>query len=274
MTARSLLDRGADLLRGFIPAGSPLRRILRPLGRRLRGRPVWHIGDFIEHFADACPDAFFVQVGANDGVQQDPLRVGIERQRWRGILIEPLPYVFERLRAYRGNNPRLILENVAIADQAGNRDFYYLEQSDDPALPRWYDALGSFHREVLESHAARIPDIERRIRVLSVPCLTFEQLCAKHGVSRIDLIHTDVEGYDWTLIQNIDLERFKPLVLLYEHHHQDAATRAACRQHLERHGYSLLSEGLDTLAVRRQDLAPALARRFDRCRAALAGTAV
>ncbi len=41
---------------------------------------------------------FFIQVGANDGVLDDPIRALILEYRLAGLLIEPLPDIFEKLK--------------------------------------------------------------------------------------------------------------------------------------------------------------------------------
>jgi len=262
----NVLDDVADLARRRIRRGSALRRWLGRLRAPLRLRdPRSEISRFLLAFAEARPDAFFIQIGSNDGEQQDPLEPVIARYPWRGILIEPVPYVFERLQQNRGGDPRLALENVAIAEADGSRPFYYLAKAEDrTGLPRWYDALGSFRRDVLLTHVSRIADIETRIQEMRVPCLSFESLCRKHGVTRVDVLHMDVEGYDWQLLQSIDLARWRPALLVFEHHHLEPAAYAACRAHLEQLGYSLMPERLDTLAVRRVGLSRRLAARFDR----------
>src|SRR5262249_55266635 len=69
----------------------------------------------LREFERASPEAFSIQVGSNDGEQHAPLRVAILRRRWHGIMIEPVPYVFQRLRANYGPlGDRIALENVAI----------------------------------------------------------------------------------------------------------------------------------------------------------------
>ena len=117
-------------------------------------------------FADAYPEARFVEIGSNDGHQHDHLRPFILSRGWRGVMVEPLPYVFERLvRNYEGV-AGVALENAAISDRDGTVPFYYPvpPASDErDALPDWYDGIGSFSREAVLSHAAHIPDIERRV---------------------------------------------------------------------------------------------------------------
>src|SRR5205814_148392 len=102
-------------------------------------------------FAQHHPDAFVVQIGAHDGATmgQDPLRHELLSRPWRGILVEPVPPVFERLKANYRANPRLIFENAAIAESDGVRDLYHLPESSDRTIWKGYDALGSFRREIL-----------------------------------------------------------------------------------------------------------------------------
>jgi hypothetical protein len=45
-------------------------------------------------FADAYPEAAFVEIGSNDGEQHDHLRRHIREHRWRGLMVEPVPYFY------------------------------------------------------------------------------------------------------------------------------------------------------------------------------------
>ena len=172
-------------------------------------------------------------------------------------MVEPVPYVFDRLQARYGNDPLLVLENAAIADEDGARDLYHLAVADPGApVPDWYDKLGSFERDVILKHRPAIPDFDRLLRVASVPCTTFESLCRKHGVTSLDIIQIDTEGYDFEIIKLIDLDRLRPRLVMYEHLHFDHATREECSRHLARHGYEELSDVVNTLAFRTDDLTP------------------
>src|SRR5262249_35234617 len=67
-------------------------------------------------------DFFFVQVGANDGVRSDPLRSLVLEHRLAGLLIEPLPDQYARLRENYAGQPQLRFENCAVAEHDGTRD--------------------------------------------------------------------------------------------------------------------------------------------------------
>jgi len=216
--------------------------------------------DVLDAVSDSRSVACFVQVGSNDAGYGDPLRPYVESGGWRGVLVEPVPYVFERLRAKYGGNGRIVLVNAAIASEDGHLPFYYLPESDDPDLPEWYDQLGSF---VLENilhpyHLENIPDLRDRVVCEEVPCLTFESLWQAHQMPRLDIVHIDAEGYDDVILGQIDLDRLQPMVLIYEHKHLTEDRRGAVLDRLHAAGYEVLDAGPDALAVRRD--APPLVR--------------
>lgn len=236
-----------------------LRRAVRGLRRRGR-RAIWRYQAWklpstrlLRIFGQQRPDATFVQVGSNDGEQLDPLRQSILEREWRGLMIEPVPHVFARLREnYAEVSDRVALANVAIADADGVLPFHHLAQVADheaEGLPRWYDALGSFRRDIVLKHVDRIPDIESRLVTTPVECTTLTSLCEQHDIESIDLLHIDTEGYDFEILKTVDWDRFRPAMVIYEHLHLDDGDRAAARTFLTTRGYGCLQEHMDTWCV-------------------------
>jgi len=206
----------------------------------------------IRAFADACPQAFFIEIGSNDGNQHDHLHPYILGRGWTGIMVEPVPYVFERLRRNYRAIDRVALENIAVGERDGELPFYYLRDAGEAerrTLPDWYDGIGSFSRETVLNHASHIPDVERRLVSRSVPTLTFESLCERHRVGRLDLLVIDTEGYDWRILRDIDFGRRRPQVLVYEHYHLSSEDQAECVEYLTSNGYQTMAEGFDTFCL-------------------------
>lgn len=237
--------------------------------RSLRTRwllPPNVVADTMRLFGEAYPDAVFVQVGANDGVALDPLRLELERRRWSGVMIEPVPYVFQRLAERYGNHPRITLVNAAIADRNGTLPFYSLrEASPGENVWQWYHALGSFKKDVVLKHDNYIPDIADRIVEIQVPCISFETLCSRHNIKQLDIVQIDTEGYDYEIVRNLSFTKYRPRLIVYEHHHLSTEDRLSCRQLLKKKGYVSFEFGLDTAALDQTRLGPqdaALLRLF------------
>lgn len=239
--------------------------LLKPGSRTWRvARGLYHdlfpvTGEFpvaaiLDAFAGTQEGVFFVQIGANDGLHNDPLHKLVKTYAWRGLLVEPVPYVFERLeRNYRGT-PGLVLENVAVAAKNGALPFYHLARTND-MVPEWYDQLGSFSLEHLLRHAHLIPNIHDRIVKSDVPCKTLATLFAEHRIQNIDLLHVDAEGWDYEIIKQIDLDTFHPNLILYEHRHLTEPQIQACKNLLAASGYQSIEIGPDTLCLHPRALA-------------------
>jgi FkbM family methyltransferase len=229
---------------------SASRSVLERLRRRLSpGRPELVGPKFLAKFAAEQPAATFVEIGAHDGAFSDQLRSFILSRSWTGVMVEPVPYVFDRLRRNYESIDRVAIENAAISEADGVQPFYQLRQAPDPereGLPSWYDAIGSLSKETLLSHRDLIPDIDQRVTQIEVPCMTFESLCRKHGLAKIDILMVDTEGHDWKVLQGVDMNAHRPRLLIYEHQHLSDGDRADCRKYLERHGYDTHEEWWDT----------------------------
>lgn len=237
-------------------AGGLARDAWRALTPRRPRPPIEVMLDALAHDREQIR---YVQVGSNDASSNDPLRPFVLQHRWNGVLVEPVPHVYERLRRNYAHRDHLALENVAIAPHNGTAPFYCLGQNDYGTLPRWHDQIGSFSRTQVAKHrdlvpGEPIPDIEDRIVTLQVPCTTFEALCARHGLGKLDLVHIDTEGFDYEIVKLIDLAAHRPTIVLYEHKHLADADRTACRHLLEQAGYDTLECGHDTLCVRRDEM--------------------
>ena len=80
--------------------------------------------------ASRVPDFFFVQIGAHDGIRDDPIRKYIVKSHWRGLLVEPVPHIFRKLVENYRDETQLIFENVAVAAHDGVMPFYTLDVVD------------------------------------------------------------------------------------------------------------------------------------------------
>jgi FkbM family methyltransferase len=190
------------------------------------------------------PDLFVVQVGAFDGSSGDPIYDWMRRFGWRGILTEPQPYYFGKLQAAYADCPGVVLRNVAIASRTGKRSLYYVS-GDDPGDPEWVGQLASFSRSTILSHEDAVPNLEQRIDSHEVDCLTFEDLLS--GVTRVDLLQIDAEGYDAEVVRLFDFDRWRPSIVNFEHKHLPRDEHESAMRRLISYGYRIARTGDDTI---------------------------
>jgi len=199
---------------------------------------------------------YFIQIGAFDGVTNDPLCAFIRAHHLRGLLVEPQKGPFLALQENYRDQPQLKFLNAAISAQDGVRKFYTV-RSDAAGLPGWSQQIGSFNLEHLLKHKNGVPDygitegipnIEELIQVQEVETLCFDTLLNKADARKVDLLQIDAEGYDYELIKLINFKRLKPRILHYEHMHLSEADRRNCEQYLKDQGYQINHGFADTIA--------------------------
>lgn len=197
----------------------------------------------------------FVQVGSNDGLHNDPIfSMSSSSELWTGILIEPVPYLFERLKANYKNSTRFIFENVAIGRNSDKKPFYYVSEHARTALgnlPVWHDQLGSFDKNHILNH--EIPQIESFIEVMDVKIFTLPDILIRNRWQNIDLLHVDAEGYDWEILSGIDLSILTPKMIIIEHTHLSVEDRNLAKQKMINAGYRVRKLGGDFCAIRSGD---------------------
>lgn len=193
----------------------------------------------------------FVKVGANDGLTGDPLSdILLANEKWTGLLIEPVPYCFERLKANFHDGRRFFLEQVAIGTAAGEATFYYVNQKATesiPNLPSWYDQLGSFDKNhILKQLGGVLAPfiIERKVEVLPLT-----EVLRRNGIQEMHLLHIDTEGYDYEILKTLNLASQAPIAIFLEHKLLPVAQRTEMSNLLREHGYSVHDCGSDYFAV-------------------------
>jgi len=116
------------------------------------------IFEFTSLYSKSKEKITVVQIGANDGIHNDPIHRFIRRDKWQGVLLEPQRYVFEKyLNPLHKKTKGIIVLNAALDVKDGSKPIYKITVSNS----RWAHGLTSFNRAVLEE-AVRSGYVERQ----------------------------------------------------------------------------------------------------------------
>jgi FkbM family methyltransferase len=207
--------------------------------------------DFLFALAKKQKDVFFVEIGANDGCSGDFLYYFVKKYKWRGIALEPVPDIFAKLQRTYQNDKNVIPLCAALAERDGALMFYRVQPGED--VPEICDQLGSFSRDVIVSHKPLFPAIEERIVDVEVKTVRFDTLARQFGIEKIDVIVIDTEGYDFEVLKQIDFQRFRPSVVIYEQLHLSNTAKEESQALLRGLGYDVYnSYDTNYVAIRRQ----------------------
>jgi FkbM family methyltransferase len=163
----------------------------------------------------------FVKVGANDGVTGDPISdILMTDIRWKGLLIEPVPYCFARLKANFSDSARFTLEQAAVGHRALRSTFYYVGEEAREAisdLPAMFDQLGSFDRHHIVKHLDGV--LEPFIMEIEVEVLPLSEILQRNHIQDCHLLLIDTEGYDYKVLRSLDFSVTSPVAIFIEHKH-------------------------------------------------------
>ena len=190
-----------------------------------------------------------VQIGANDGVHSDPVRPFVEQYGWKGVLVEPVPDHYHRLQETYAGHKNISLVNSAISDQEGVRTMYAaLDLPDGRGNP--LRGKDSFDYETVAKHDLQVSDVDAFIEPIDVPTMRLETLLEQQAVECIDYLAVDTEGHDGVVLSQLDMDRYRPKFILFEHCHLGPEENDEIASNLERFGYQSTRMRRDTFAER------------------------
>jgi FkbM family methyltransferase len=206
--------------------------------------------EFCENLTRSHSSVFFVKIGAHDGVTDDPISDIIRANKnWTGVLVEPVPDCFARLKANYPDQQRFTLRQIAIGPQTTETNFYSVDpaaKQQIPDLPSWFDQLGSFDRNHILKHLDGV--LAPFIVTSKVQVCPLSELLRQAGAAEVQLLQIDVEGADWEVLKTLDFTKHKPLGIFVEHKHLPPQTKSEMRNTLRSHGYTVGDCGDDFFA--------------------------
>jgi FkbM family methyltransferase len=148
---------------------------------------------------------FYIDVGASDPSLFSVTKHFYDRG-WRGINIEPVSSVWEKLRDQR---PRDVNLNLALSDREGKLTFY------EVASETTWSTLSA---EISTHYRSR----GMKVHPCEIPVTTLARLCEEHVDGPIDVLKIDVEGHEREVISGGEWGRWRPRVVLAENNGAEA----------------------------------------------------
>jgi hypothetical protein len=222
-----------------------------------------------DSFADAIAglcvwqkSPFFVQVGGYDGITLDPLRAHIVEYDLAGLIVEPITSHFEKIQNLYKYSPNVKVFNCAIAEFDGDKKISRFKPNaiKQGILPPHFAGIVSFVMDDLfldGGYLSKSCDTEETrsllkelIEEISVRTCRFESVLNINFVSNIDILQINTEGYDLSILRTFDFKRWHPSIVHYAHDKLTPANQQAAIHLLQGHGYNLVPNNANMLAVR------------------------
>lgn len=162
-----------------------------------------------------------IQIGSHVGnTNNDPI-FNIVDNTTKLILVEPVPFLFEQLKTNYltkfADSQNIVFINKAVSNFIGEIELTIpSEKNDFSKLPDWASQLSS----VDPNHALGHNIANLLVEKIVVKTTTINEIVKEHHITHIDLLHTDTEGHDYTILMDYDFN-IKPTKVMFENAHMD-----------------------------------------------------
>lgn len=191
----------------------------------------------------------FIQIGAYDGVEADPLRPLIDAYHLEGLLIEPIPDVYQKLIENYSSEHQLVFANVAVGPSSGEMNLYRFRMGQAKGNANLH-GLTTFDRSRLEKQAINLGLGLNEIETVSVPCLSLKEIIDKYNYEKFNLLCIDAEGMDTAILMSALNSGIKPEIVYMEILELPVVRRQQLFDLLSREGYKINATVSDLLAVK------------------------
>jgi FkbM family methyltransferase len=170
----------------------------------------------------------FIELGALDGLLYSNTKMYEDFLEWKGVLIEPHPYQFQKL---QGNRPRCHLFNELVSNTSDALIFRYFVEG-HAAVSGVADTMPQILLDLFYQHPdwELLPKGEMRL----VP-KTLTEILSQTPFTHFDLLSLDVEGHEYEVLQSWDFSI--PIHVILIESLGVVEKDALCEELLVRNGY-------------------------------------
>ncbi|MEB3312079.1 MAG: FkbM family methyltransferase [Snowella sp.] len=189
------------------------RRCLESIGVDYYSRPAIEQMDLKLLPYLPYPKGFYIEVGANNGYQYSNTYYLAKLRQWRGILIEPIPEIYDECVRER---PESIVLNCALVSEDYPHSTVTMKYANMMSLG---SGLSRKNEQEEDEHIAQGMIWETKhtsTYQIDVPCRTLTSILDEYKIQEIDLFSLDVEGAELTVLKGLDFSQYRPKFILIE----------------------------------------------------------
>lgn len=194
-------------------------------------------------------NVFVMNIGAMDGVLFDEMIGYTNMYNFKGLYVEPIPYLFEKL---KNNIKDGLFENSAISDYDGVIQMMTIKKDviDSGLVHNCFYGMSAVYppKNGLGSEFDR-PTVEKYGEIVNVNCITYKNLLQKHDIKKVDVIKIDAEGHDYKIFKQINLRDNELKVIRLEWINLSEEEKNLITKEFEKNGFVYEISGQDIVGI-------------------------
>jgi FkbM family methyltransferase len=213
------------------------------------------ISKTLHHIGKNYKDARVIQIGAMDGINFDDTRGFLDMYKWKSLLIEPIPDLFEELKNNFKDRENYTFEQCAITENDGEIEMLTVPPDviEREGLHPGYKGMSALYplKNGFGSDYQRDIDVKTKFGInIKVPSLTFDSLLKKHDIKQFDILICDAEGYDWNIFKQLDLSKYRPKFIRLEYINLTDEEKILTESKLKDNGYIIdINQDIDAVDI-------------------------
>ena len=162
--------------------------------------PNYSVGLWLRqnHYTDYSYKGTIIEVGGGDpellSVSKHFIKNG-----WDALIIEPNPYYVEKHKE-SGNQ----VFQFAISDKESESEDFFIYEDDNKISLGW-SSLG-----------LRLPGCQLKSKTITVPVITLNTFFKSQGLTHVDVISIDVEGWEYEVVSGFDETKYSANYIITE----------------------------------------------------------
>ena len=249
-----------------VPIAIAIARYTRRLRNLLSKKGISSESVTIDHFLEKLilskQVKTVIQVGANDGIQNDPIRRFLKDPKpFKTILIEPIPYYVNKLRELYVNRSDVSIVHAAAGSSEGVRELFFIppeladEMNGDGPQNYWAHGQGSFDRNIVihwirenrfrvKRYVDRMNHYIESITSAKVNVLPTASLLGRDSSGLLLII--DVQGFELDVLDGINWNNPPEWVIIED----DLGSSFDCIAYFSRRGFNWVGGDHDKIFSR------------------------